>query len=59
MAVKIGVHVNRRLRALAAVEEKADENTLVWDGKSVVRLLFALFAKNVIAELLVIFRQVR
>jgi hypothetical protein len=29
MAVKIGVHVNRRLRALAAVEEKADENTLV------------------------------
>ena len=63
--MKIGVHVNRRLRALAAVEEKTDENTWAWDGKSermlisVVRLLFALFAKNVIVDLLVIFRHVR
>jgi hypothetical protein len=59
------VHVNRRLRSLADVEEKPEESTWAWDGKSermlisVVRLLFALFAKKVIVDLLVIFRQVR
>jgi hypothetical protein len=65
MSIKIGVYVNRSLRILTAVEKKADESTWVWDGKSermpnsIVRLLFALFAENIIADLLVIFRDVR
>lgn len=65
MSMKIGVYVNRRLRFLTSVEKKADENTSAWDGKSekmsisVVMLLFALLAKNTIADLLVTFRHVR
>jgi hypothetical protein len=63
--MKFEVHFNRRLRDMAVLEVEAGENMYAWDGNSkrrlfsVVRLQFTHFAKNIIADLLVIFRHVR